>query len=166
MAFRFSLAALLRVRSTFERVEEGKLQILRREAQLLHLELDQTGVARRNAKLEPAPNLGDASSRTASSFPASPATFLTGADLQFSYFRQTQLAWREQQLQQLVQEKQCQIQDQTITFAEARRQRQVLDSLRDRELGVYEQEERRKDQRRLDDTFLLQLVLRRRAAGG
>ena len=154
MAFRFSLSALLRLRSTLERVQEGKLIFLRQEAHLLQASIGRTAAARRDLTLEHAPNLtGGALSQ-----------FLTGADYQFLSFQRDQLEWREQQLRQQLLEKLNQAQMQMALFTDARRKRQVLESLRDRKLALYEQEANRKDQRRLDDMFLLQLILRRQAS--
>ena len=154
MAFRFSLSALLRLRSTLERVQEGRLMLLRQEAHLLQTSIDRTVAARRQLKLEPAPNLGGGALSQS----------LTGADYQFLSFQQAQIEWREQQLRQQLLEKQNQVQMQMAAFADARRKRQVLESLRDRELALYQQEANRKDQRLLDDMFLLQLILRRQAS--
>jgi len=154
MAFRFSLSALLRLRSTLERMQENRLTCLRQEARLLETSIEQTISARHNIKISATPSLVAPSS-------SPPAEYPTGADFQFVRFQQEQLAWREQQLQLQLDEKRLQIHVQALAFAQARRQRQVLESLRDRELALYEEEERRRDQRQLDDTFLLQLMRKR-----
>lgn len=154
MAFRFSLSALLRLRSTLERVQEGKLMFLRQEEHLLQASIERTAAARRQLKLERAPNLEG----------GAPSQPFTGADYQFLSFQQAQLEWCEQQLRQQLLEKQNQVEMQMAAFTDARRKRQVLESLRDRELALYEQEANRKDQRLLDDMFLLQLILRRQAS--
>jgi len=157
MAFRFSLSALLRLRSTLERIEESKLLFLRQEAQLLAASGERIATARRNLRIEPAPNLVG---------PSPLSAFFTGADFQFLNLQQTRMAWQEQQIRRQLVEKQYEVQTQMAAFTEARRKRQVLESLRERELAMYALEERRRDQRRLDDAFLLLLIRQRAASRG
>ena len=154
MAFRFSLAPLLKLRSALDQIEEGKLLLLRREEQLLRLTLEQMVAARRALKLEAFPNTsGSASSQG-----------LTGADIKFSSFLRTQMAWQEQAFEEQLTEKQKETKRQMQAFLDARRQRKVLETLHDSELAAYGIEERRREQRRLDDMFLAQLMRSRRTA--
>ena len=152
MAFRFSLAALLKLRSALERIEESKLLLLRREEQLLRLTLEQMVAARRALKLEVVASLSGSVSSCG----------LTGADIKFSSFLRTQMAWQEQAFEEQLLEKEKETQKQMLAFLNARRQRKVLETLHARELASYSIEERRREQRSLDDMFLLQLTRARR----
>jgi flagellar biosynthesis chaperone FliJ len=167
MAFRFSLAALLRLRATLEQVEERKLMSLRHEAQRFELAIEQNIASRRDQRLQQGWLLagrdpigaGQAGDRHAGDRHAT--TGLTGADLQFSHSCLARLELSAQQLQQQLVSKQEDIRLQLGRFTAARRQREAIESLRERQLELYRTEERRREQRSLDDLFLVQLLLAR-----
>jgi flagellar export protein FliJ len=148
MAFRFSLAALLRFRVILEQVEERKLLSLRQDALRIELAIQQTVIVQLDQRQQRALLLTRAG--------------LTGAGLQFSNACLGRLELGEQQMRQQLLAKQVEIHRQLACFTEARRQREVIDGLRDRELQSYREEERRSEQRQMDELFLLRLLHARR----
>lgn len=144
MTFHFSLAALLRLRTTLELVEERSLLRLRQDARQFELDLERMVARRREQRLRRSPALSGGA--------------LLGADLQFSDFLEARLEVDEELVRQLLLAKQMEIQGQLVVFLEARRRREVMESLRDGELRSYREQERRREQRGLDDLFLLQLL--------
>ena len=149
MAFRFSLAALLQLRCTLEQVEERTLLGLRREARSLEQFLEHLTARRREQR--------ERLRRT----PSLPGSALTGADLHFSDFLDSRMEHEEQQVRQRLASEQQDIQHQLVVFLEARRRREAMEALRDRELRSYREQEQRREQRGLDDLFLLQRLLAR-----
>jgi flagellar biosynthesis chaperone FliJ len=148
MTFRFALAALLRLRTTLEQVEERKLLSLRQDAVGCELAIEQTRAAWRNQQLRRGSATGSAG--------------LIGADLRFSDFLQARLEFEEQQMRQTLLAKQEEVRGQLGVFINARRQREAIESLREHALEVYRENERRREQGSLDEVFLLQLWLARR----
>ncbi len=159
MAFLFSLVALLRLRGAREQVEERKLLSLRHDAQRFELAIEQNVVARRAQRLQQASLLA----RTDRISVEHTRGGFMSADLQFSDFCLARLEFDAQQLRQQLAAKQEEIRRQLALFTEARRQREAIESLRDRQIEVYRAEERRREQRSLDDLFLLQLLRARRS---
>lgn len=79
----------------------------------------------------------------------------TAAELQFSLLCESALRQQIQELRrELVRFQALRDQQQRI-YQQARREREVLESLRDRQLREYEREASRREQRELDDLFLL-----------
>lgn len=142
MGFRFSLEGLLRLRATLEQVEECALLRLRREERLLQQEVEQVAALRlRQRALRAAARPGA----------------LTGADLQFAGFLVARLGLEEDAMRQHWLEKQNETQKQMGVFMAARRRREAIEALRNRELSAYREAEQRGEQRGLDEMFLLQL---------
>ena len=152
MAFRFSLAALLRLRATLEQVEERGLLRLRQDTRQLEILLEQMAVRQHSQKVRRiAPPAG---------------AVLTGAHLQFSDFLETRLKHEEQLAREQLRVKIEEVRKQFAIFAEARRRREAIEALRDHELRTFQEQDRRREQRSLDDVFLLQLLLARRGRRG
>jgi flagellar biosynthesis chaperone FliJ len=86
---------------------------------------------------------------------------LTGADLRFAGFLEARLALEEEKMQQRLREKREDTQRQVTVFSSARRRREAIEALRDRERTASREAERRREQRGLDDLFLLQLLRKR-----
>jgi len=144
MAFRFSLEGLLRLRATLEQVEERALLRLRLEERLLEQEIEQMAAARMR--------------QTSQGVAAVPGDSLTGADLQFAAFLEVRLALEEDRMQQRLREKRQDTQRQVNVFSAVRRRREAIEALRDREAAAYREKEQRREQRGLDELFLLQLL--------
>ena len=147
MAFQFPLESLLRFRQSLERQQE----ILLQQANFQAAEL-----RRMIAALE----------RAAGEIRASNATDLRAgtcaAELHFNALRLSMLAERRLKIEAaLVQaEERCALRRQALQHS--RQQREIIDSLRKRQLHSYEDLQKKREQRRLDDLFLLRRDFLRR----
>jgi flagellar export protein FliJ len=140
MAFRFSLAMLLRFRQTLERQAEILLQEANQQvAGLLHaIEEADRALAQ----------VGAGEARALQSG-------VSAAELQFDLLRRDVLLCRRKELvAELARAQQVQLQRRR-EFQRARQRREVVDTLRQHQLERYREEEGRREQRRLDDLFLL-----------
>lgn len=146
MGFRFSLEGLLRLRGALEQVEERALLRLRLEERLLEQEMEQVAALRTR----------QASRRTSQRTAAVPGGSLTGADLQFAGFLEARLALEEDRMRQQLRERREETQRQVSVFSLARRRREAIEALRDRQRAAYREAEQRREQRGLDELFLLQ----------
>lgn len=147
MAFRFPLEVLLRVRQGQQRQQEARL----REANL------RVAVLSRQIK-DAQDGLEDIERRRQPQMESG----ISGAELQFDVLCRAVLMERRHTLEKQLSEAKalrgfCQ-----EAFQQARRKREVVDTLRRHQLQGYEQEEARQDQRRLDDLFLLRRAYLRR----
>ncbi len=147
MAFRFSLEGLLRLRATLEQVEERALLRLWQDTRRLEQEVEQVAALRLRQRSRRVPSVAGGA--------------LTGADLQFAGFLGIRLELEEQKIRQQLLAKQEETRRQLDVFTAARRRREAMQSLRDREFNVYREAEHRREQRGLDELFLLQLLLTR-----
>jgi flagellar export protein FliJ len=140
MEFQFGLQALLRVRESFERKEELKLAVAIGELKRLKMMLASVR--------EELASIGDQISNLL-------ARGTTGADLHLLCFEKMLLERREQALAQIVSTALKEVQQQQVRLHEARQKRKVLEDLREKQLALFLLAEGRKDQQRLDDTFLM-----------
>ena len=147
MAFRFTLAPLLRLRQSIERqrtlkLQEANVEVSRAQEKLAQLE------------------------RSLSESTQSDATVLqagrTGAELQFASILRENLHQYRQELQSDVRKLELLRQQALGEYHEAYRDREVLETLRARERRVYQREQLRRQQQELDATYLLQRWHRRR----
>jgi flagellar export protein FliJ len=139
MGFQFSLQGLLRVRESFERKEEQKLAAAIGELKRLKMMLA---------------SVREQLTATDDRLSAILAGGTTGAHLHLLYFERMPLEYREQALTEHVSTALKLVQEQRTCLQEARQKRKVVEDLRQKELTLYLLAEGRKDQQRLDDTFL------------
>lgn len=147
MAFRFPLEVLLRVRQGLERQHELRLQeanhrmaMLRQQIEDVHAEVENI-FTRRRPQLE---------------------SGISAAELQFDLLCRSNLAERRHVLEKQMVEAEALRHICSEGFLEARRQREVMETLRHHQFQTYQQQEARQDQRRLDDLFLLRRAYLRR----
>jgi flagellar export protein FliJ len=148
MAFRFPFEVLLRVRQGLERQQELRLQeanhrivALRRQIEDVVGEVDQIMIRRR-------PQL---------------TSGISAAELQFDVLCRSVLTTRRDVLEKQLIEAEAHRFSCNADFQQARRQREVMDTLRLHQLQDYNQQQARRDQRRLDDMFLLRRAYLRRS---
>jgi len=148
MAFRFPLEIVLRVRQGLERQQELRLQeanhrvaMLRRQIENLHSEVENISAQRQ-------PQF---------------ASGISAAELQFDVLSRLALTERQRALEKQLVEAEAVRQTRSQEFLNARRQREVIDTLRKHQLEDYQLQETRLDQRRLDDLFLLRRAYLRRS---
>ena len=147
MAFRFTLAPLLRLRQSIERQRTVKLQ----EANL-HVSRAQEKLAQLERFL----------SDSAQSDAAALRAGRTGADLQFASVLRENLHRYRAELQSDIFKLELLRRQALGEYHQAYREREVLETLRARQRRAYRQEQLRHQQRELDATHLLQRWHRRR----
>lgn len=146
MSFRFALAPLLRLRKSVERqrtlqLQEASLQVARVKETLMQLDRF----------------LSDADQSDGKSLSAGRAA----VELQFaSVYRENLMHFRVE-LESEIQKLELVRQQAAHAYHQAYREREVLETLRVRQLRTHQQEESRREQQELDATYLLQRWHRR-----
>jgi flagellar export protein FliJ len=147
MAFRFSLAALLRFRQSLEHQQELLLQ-----------EATQNVLAARQRVEEAGRMLAAMAAENAGKLQAG----VTAAELQFDLLCRSLAAERRQALEKQLAVCEKARAQRLQAFQQARQQREAVDALRRRQFELYHEQETRREQRRLDDMFLLRREFLRR----
>jgi len=140
MAFRFSLAGILRFRRSVEHHQELQLlaanqKVAQVRQRMVEVDRGATASWTRQAQLL--------------------RNGLSAAEIHFELQCRATLGQRRQELEQelLCQEK---IRDERrLAYQAARKSREMVDTLRERQFQLYRQQQVREDQRQLDDLFLL-----------
>jgi flagellar export protein FliJ len=147
MAFRFPLAAILHYRQSLEHQQELRVREANQHAARVRRAIDQLQQRVLENKSERLQYLTDGT---------------TAAEIRFSLMREAALRQHHQELlRELMRVQKVRDQQQKL-FQQARRERETYESLRDHQLHEYERKARRREQRELDDLFLLrQSYLRR-----
>jgi len=140
MPFRFSLQTLLRFRQSVERQWELRLQ--EANQQVIEVEREIETVQQRKAELARY-ELRQLSQGVA------------GAQLHFHTLVRSRLAERREVLQRELARRREARADCLCQLQVAHREREAVDALRESQLRIYRQEASRREQRRLDDLFLL-----------
>ena len=147
MPFRFPLAAVLHFRQSLEHQQELRLRAANHQVARVRRALEQLEQRMRESKIQRA---GQLSAGT------------TAAELRFSLLCESAFPQQQQELlRELVRVQSLRDQQQKI-FQQARRERQTFESLRDGQLREYQRDARRREQRELDDLFLLRRAYLRR----
>lgn len=147
MAFHFTLGAVLRYRRSLEEREELRLQTLLASRAAVLEELQQAATARRRRRSAIADALHH------SGVPA--------AELHFSTAQLNGIAERQQALRSRLSVLENNISEQTIRYRRERQNREVLESLRERQLRDYRVVEQRRQQLLLDELHRLRAARRR-----
>jgi flagellar FliJ protein len=146
MSFRFALAPLLRLRKSIERqrtlqLQEASLQVSRVQETLAQLDRFLSNADQSDSK-------GLAAGRTA-------------AELQFASVLRENLLHFRQELESEIQKLELVRQQAARDYHQAYREREILETLRVRQLHVHQQKQSRREQQELDATYLLQRWHRR-----
>jgi len=148
MPFHFPLQTVLHYRQSTEHQQELKLRAANQQvarAQHLIEQMDLQTKELRSMEME------ELSSGT------------SAAELQFGLLREAAMRRRRREFeQQLTQVQQLRDQQREI-FQQARRARETLESLRDQQLSLYKKDAARREQRNLDDLFLMRREYLRRS---
>ena len=140
MAFHFPLQAVLHLRQSLEHQQELRLRAANQQVGRAQHRMEQVDLCRQELHSAQSNELGAG---------------VTAAELRFGLNCETELLRRRRELeQQLVRLRQLRDQQREI-FHQVRRARETLESVRDRQLQGYEKEALRREQRSLDDLFLL-----------
>ncbi|MGO8791601.1 MAG: flagellar export protein FliJ [Terriglobia bacterium] len=140
MGFQFSLEALLRVRESFEKQQEQKLAAAMAEFKRVN--------AMRESVLEELKS-------TADRFTKLLARGAASADLHLLCYEEHLLKRREQALLESISAALAEVKKQRIQLQAAQQKRKILENLRQKQRALYLLTEGRRDQQKLDDTFLL-----------
>ena len=147
MAFRFALAALLRFRQSLEHQAEILLQEANHDIEAVRKRIEHSDCA-----------LGEMAKQNADKLHSG----VTAAELQFDLIsRSLLLHHRELLHEEMIMREEIRTQ-RFHSFQQARQQREVVETLRERQLEIYRQQEAWQEQRRLDDHFLLRREFLRR----
>ncbi len=148
MAFKFSLAALLRFRLSQERQQELLLQEAAQRVAGLRREIDAVKLAIDEIK---------------DSDQGALASGLRAAQLHFDLSRRAVLEGHGKRLEKSLADAKKAYEERRRQFQHARQQREIVEALRRNQFQQYSEQEKRDEQRRLDDLFLLRRgFLRRR----
>jgi flagellar export protein FliJ len=140
MPFRFVLQSVLHFRQSLEHQQELRLRAANQQvARIQHL-LEQVNAHRRRLHAEQNRQL---------------TVGLTAAELRFELQCETELIKRQRQIEShLAQAQQLRDREREI-FLQARRARETLEALRGQQFKLYRQEAARREQKNLDDLFLM-----------
>jgi flagellar export protein FliJ len=140
MSFRFPLQAVFKLRQSLEHQQELRLRACNQQVAQM-----QAGIERVEGRRE---ELRETQDRELSAG-------MTAAELRFSLECEAELVRYKSELeQQLIRMQQIRDQQREL-FQQARMARETLEAVRDRQLHAYRQETSRREQRNLDEMFLL-----------
>jgi len=148
MAFRFSLEALRKLRRSQERQQELMLQTANQQVSALQQQIAEIETQIQRAWDEGLRKLENR---------------VRASEVQFDLLCRSLLSQRQGALHKELLGAQALQAAQGLAFRQARRRREVLDSLRAQQLELSRREEMRQEQRRADEQFLLRS--RRRSSG-
>jgi flagellar FliJ protein len=148
MPFHFPLQTVLHYRQSMEHQQELRLRAANQQvARAQHL-IEQVDLQTKELRSMEMEELTSGTS---------------AAELQFGLLREAAMLRRRREFeQQLIRVQQLRDQQREI-FQQARRAREMLESLRDQQLSLYKKDAARREQRSLDDLFLMRREYLRRS---
>jgi flagellar FliJ protein len=147
MTFRFSLQALLRFRKSMEHQQELLLQEANHQVARVRHEIESVDQC-----------MAEMTAREARELDSG----VSAAELQFEGLCRSVLLEHRRQLEKALAEREEIRVRRSQAFHQARQQREVVDTLRQNQLQTYRQQEKRAEQRYLDELFLLRREFLRR----
>jgi flagellar export protein FliJ len=140
MPFHFALQAVLHFRRSIEHQQELRLRSAQQQVMRVQHLIEQMDARRQELYSEQSKQLGAG---------------VTAAELRFELQCDAELLRHRAELAAQLVRLQHQREEQRKVFQLARRGRETLESVRDRQLELYEQKAARREQQRQDDLFLL-----------
>lgn len=140
MAFHFPLQAVLHYRESLEHQQELRLRAANQQVARVRRILEQHRARLQDLRASRGQEL---------------LAGTTAAELRFTTLRESALQHQRQELERELQRLQALRDEQQKLFVLARRQRETLAGLRDSQRHDYERTTARREQRQLDDAFLL-----------
>ncbi len=142
MAFHYSLDALLRVRQIRERREEEMLGTIISKINTVQVQIENAKEVLLDTRRLLLQNMTGG---------------VAGSELQFAANCDAGRAFYLEMLENHLQQLEKQRLEQGKIYREARQGREILENYRERQLQIYNQEQSRCEQRRVDDLFLIRL---------
>jgi flagellar export protein FliJ len=147
MPFHFPLQAVLHFRQSIEHQQELRLRAAHQQvARVRHL------IEQLNGRRQEMHGVQEGRLQAG----------MTAAEIQFELLCETELLRHRQQLWQQAVRLEQQCEQQREIFHQARRARQTLEAVRERQIELYQKEAARRQQRNLDNLFLLRRQYLRR----
>jgi flagellar export protein FliJ len=146
MAFHFPLQALLHLRNSMEHQQELKLRAANQRLSRVRHMLEQLEEQRLELRAAQSRQLSDGT---------------TAAELRFQLQCEGQMLRHRREIEQQFVILEKARNQQREVLQSARRARETLEALRDQQLDAYEKQARRREQRNLDDLFLMRLLAHR-----
>jgi flagellar export protein FliJ len=143
MSFHFPLAAVLRYRESMEQREHLALERLQQEIAKVEVRMRQIGEDR---------------SAATQALLADLAQGTRAAEVQAAYAHQRALEQQHEALQTLSQELKKKWRQQLASYELARRNRETMENLRQKQLDAYSREQAKREQASIDDLFLMRRV--------
>jgi flagellar export protein FliJ len=140
MAFRFPLHSVLHLRQSLEHQQELRLRAANQQVARVQHAIEQTEARREQMRTVRAQELGGG---------------LTAAELRFELQCEEAIVRQRRELEAQLARLQQLRDEQRAILERARQARETLEAVRDRQVRVYQQEAARREQRRLDDLFLM-----------
>ena len=147
MPFHFPLQAVFHFRQSIEHQQELRLRAANQQVSKVRHLLDQIDERIRQVQTRESQELGAGT---------------TSAELRFALSCEASLRQQRQEAQRELSRWQNLRDQQQKIFQQARRERETFESLRDHQLREYERDAARREQRQLDDLFLLRRAHLRR----
>lgn len=148
MAFHFPLQAVFHFRQSVEHQQELRLRAANQQVARVRHILEQIDDRIRQLQVRASQDL---------------AIGTTSAELQFALYRQGTLHQQRLDTERELARWQTLRDQQQKIFQQARRERETFESLRNHQLREYQRDAARREQRQLDDLFLLRLAYLRRS---
>lgn len=140
MAFQFSLESVLSLRVSHERQEQARLEVVTQQVQLAQERCETL----KKEKIE-------LDAKMLTTLQAG----MTSADLYFHHTAKAGLEWAEVEAAQALEEARKQWNAQRLKFLAARRDRELLSTIRERQYEAWVVEENRREQQQIDDLFAM-----------
>jgi flagellar export protein FliJ len=140
MPFHFSLQAVLHLYESLEQQQELRLRAANQQVSRVRHAIEQLDAQKQQNRMQQSRQLQAGT---------------TGAELEFERVTELALHRRRGELDIELARTQQLRDEQQRNFRQARRRRETLSSLRETQLHLYQREAARREQRRVDDAFLL-----------
>jgi flagellar export protein FliJ len=151
MGFRFALASILRYEKSLESQQELLLQAANRDVARVRLELEAVTAVLSCTDSERQRLLSQGA---------------RASEMHFLAEYQRSLTSQERQLRRALQEREVKRHELLEIFQQIRRKRELMETLRDRQLHAFREQQGREQQRRVDDLHLMTRTISRKVCPG
>ena len=150
MSFRFPLQTLLHFRQSMEHQQETRLRVANQRVSRVRHMIEQQDQLIRALQIQGENNLRSGT---------------TSAEIRFQLLSQSAATQQKQSLERELLRLERERDEQQASFQLARRERETVEGLRDRQLHEFQRASSRREQRNIDDLYLLRQAYLRRTRG-